>query len=199
MNKRCAKIHRKTGETDVSVSIGLDGTGISEISTGIGFFDHMLTLFSAHGQFDLHVKCDGDTEVDGHHSIEDIGITLGQAFHAALGDKRGITRYGSFYLPMDETLAFVALDISGRAFLVYDPGDFPMAPMIGSYDTELTEEFLRAFAVHAGITLHVKILYGTNSHHKVEAVFKALAHALRIAAEKDGRLGNAIPSTKGLL
>ena len=161
MSTRNADIHRKTGETDVHVSVGLDGTGVSEIDTGIGFFDHMLTLFASHGFFDLTVKCDGDIEVDGHHSVEDIGITLGQAFHDALGDKRGITRYGSFYLPMDETLAFVALDISGRPFLVYDPGDVPMAPMIGSYDTELTEEFLRAFAVHAGITLHVKILERT--------------------------------------
>ena len=199
MNRRYAEIHRTTGETDVTVSIELDGRGISEIDTGIGFFDHMLTLFSSHGQFDLNVKCDGDIEVDGHHSVEDIGITLGQAFHAAIGEKRGINRYGSFYLPMDETLVLTALDISGRPFLVYDPGDTPMAPMIGGYDTELTEEFLRAFAFHAGITLHVKILYGTNSHHKVEAVFKALAHALRIAVGKDERLGDAIPSTKGIL
>ena len=145
MSERCAEIHRKTGETDVFVSIDLDGAGKSEIDTGIGFFDHMLTLFSSHGQFDLRVKCDGDIEVDGHHSVEDIGITMGQAFHSALGEKRGITRYGSFYLPMDETLVFVSLDISGRPFLVYDPGDTPMTPMIGAYDTELTEEFLRAF------------------------------------------------------
>ena len=185
MSKRYAEIHRKTGETDVFISIDLDGAGKSEIDTGIGFFDHMLTLFSSHGQFDLRVKCDGDIEVDGHHSVEDVGITMGQAFYSALGEKRGITRYGSFYLPMDETLVLVSLDISGRPFLVYD--------------TELTEEFLRAFAFHAGITLHVKILYGTNSHHKVEAVFKALAHALRIATEKDERLGDAVPSTKGLL
>ena len=199
MNKRNAEIHRKTAETDVRIVVGLDGTGISEIDTGIGFFDHMLTLFASHGRFDLTVKCDGDIKVDGHHSVEDIGITLGQTFHRALGEKRGITRYGSFYLPMDETLVLVALDISGRPFLVYDSGDTPMTPMIGAYDTELTEEFLRAFAFHAGITLHVKILYGTNSHHKVEAVFKALAHALRIAVEKDGRLGDMIPSTKGVL
>lgn len=199
MSERNAEIYRKTAETDVHVAIGLDGTGISEIDTGIGFFDHMLTLFASHGRFDLTVKCDGDIEVDGHHSVEDIGITMGQAFHAALGEKRGITRYGSFYLPMDETLVLAALDISGRPFLVYDPWDTPMTPMIGGYDTELTEEFLRAFAFHAGITLHVKILYGTNSHHKVEAVFKALAHALRIAVEKDVRLGDMIPSTKGVL
>lgn len=199
MSTRNADIHRKTGETDVHVSVGLDGAGVSEIDTGIGFFDHMLTLFASHGLFDLTVKCDGDIEVDGHHSVEDIGIAMGQAFHAALGEKRGIARYGSFYLPMDETLVLAALDISGRPFLVYDPGDTPMTPMIGGYDTELTEEFLRAFAFHAGLTLHVKILYGRNSHHKVEAVFKAVAHALRIAAEKDARLGDMIPSTKGVL
>lgn len=199
MSIRNADIHRKTGETDVHVSVGLDGTGVSEIDTGIGFFDHMLTLFASHGLFDLTVKCDGDIEVDGHHSVEDIGIAMGQAFHAALGEKRGIARYGSFYLPMDETLVLATLDISGRPFLVYDPGETPMIPMIGGYDTELTEEFLRAFAFHAGLTLHVKILYGRNSHHKVEAVFKAVAHALRIAAEKDVRLGDMIPSTKGVL
>ena len=199
MSIRNADIHRKTGETDVHVSVGLDGTGVSEIDTGIGFFDHMLTLFASHGLFDLTVKCDGDIEVDGHHSVEDIGIAMGQAFHAALGEKRGIARYGSFYLPMDETLVLATLDISGRPFLVYDPGETPMIPMIGGYDTELTEEFLRAFAFHAGLTLHVKILYGRNSHHKVEAVFKAVAHALRIATEKDARLGDMIPSTKGVL
>lgn len=199
MSRRFAKVHRTTAETDVFVSIDLDGSGKSEIDTGIGFFDHMLTLFSSHGQFDMNVKCDGDIEVDGHHSVEDIGITMGQAFRAAIGEKRGISRYGSFYLPMDEALVLAALDISGRPFLVYDPGDAPMTPMIGGYDTELTEEFLRSLSFHAGITLHVKILYGTNSHHKVEAVFKAVAHALRIALEKDERLGDVIPSTKGVL
>ena len=189
-------VKRRTAETDVSVRIGLDGRGKGEIHSGIGFFDHMLHLFAAHGLFDLDVQCDGDLGVDGHHSVEDIGIALGEAVKEALGDKGGIARYGSFYLPMDETLAFVALDISGRPFLVYDGGE--MSPMIGDYDTELTEEFLRAFAFHAGITLHVRILYGTNSHHKVEAVFKALGHALRIAAEKDPRV-QGIPSTKGVL
>ena len=193
---RQAKIQRATNETNINISINLDGEGVSNINTGIGFFDHMLTLLASHGRFDLDVECDGDIEVDGHHSIEDIGIALGTAVKNALSDKRGINRYGTFYLPMDEALAFVSLDISGRPYLVYDGGE--MAPTIGNYDTELTEEFLRAFAFNAGITLHVKVLYGRNSHHKVEAIFKALGHALRIATEHDPRM-NDIPSTKGVL
>lgn len=193
---RKGSVSRRTAETDISVSLELDGTGKAEVHSGIGFFDHMLNLFAAHGLFDLTVQCNGDIEVDGHHSVEDIGIALGDALKEALGDKKGIARYGSFYLPMDESLALVALDISGRPFLVYDGGE--MAPMIGGYDTELTEEFLRAFAFHAGLTLHVKVLYGTNSHHKVEAIFKALGHALRIAAGKDDRV-QGVPSTKGVL
>lgn len=187
---------RRTGETDISIRFALDGEGKAKVHSGIGFFDHMLHLFTAHGLFDLDLQCNGDIHVDGHHSVEDIGIALGEALKDALGDKKGIARYGSFYLPMDESLAFVAVDISGRPFLVYDGGE--MAPMIGDYDTELTEEFLRAFAFHGGLTLHVKILYGKNSHHKVEAIFKALGHALRIAAEKDPRV-QGVPSTKGML
>ena len=193
---RKGHVERRTKETSVSAEISLDGTGKGEIRTGIGLFDHMMNLFAAHGLFDLKLQCDGDTEVDGHHSVEDIGIALGEAVKEALGDKKGIARYGSFYLPMDESLAFVALDISGRPFLVFDGGD--MSPMIGDYDTELTEEFLRAFAFHAGITLHARILYGKNSHHKVEAIFKALGHALRLAVEKDERV-QGVPSTKGVL
>ncbi len=193
---REAQVERKTAETSIRLSLELDGKGISNVDTGIGFFDHMLTLFAAHGLFDLTLDCDGDIEVDGHHSVEDIGIALGTAVRQALGDKAGIHRYGTFYLPMDEALAFVSLDISGRPFLVYDGGD--LSPMIGDYDTELTEEFLRAFAVHAGITLHVRVLYGRNSHHKIEGIFKALGHALRIAVEKDPRV-EGIPSTKGVL
>ena len=193
---REAKVERQTAETSIRLSLELDGKGVSNVDTGIGFFDHMLTLFAAHGLFDLTLDCDGDIEVDGHHSVEDIGIALGTAVRQALGDKAGIHRYGTFYLPMDEALAFVSLDISGRPFLVYDGGD--LAPMIGDYDTELTEEFLRAFAVHAGITLHVRVLYGRNSHHKIEGIFKALGHALRIAVEKDPRV-EGIPSTKGVL
>ena len=193
---RTAAVERKTAETAIKLVLNLDGNGKGVIDSGIGFFDHMLNLFAAHGLFDLKLECRGDIEVDGHHSVEDIGIALGDAFREAIGDKRGITRYGTFYLPMDEALAFVSLDISGRPFLVYEGGS--MAPMIGGYDTELTEEFLRAFAMHAGITLHVRILYGTNSHHKVEGIFKALGHALRIAVARDARV-TGVPSTKGVL
>ena len=179
---RIGKIERETKETKIFVEINLDGAGQTEISTGIGFFNHMLNLFAVHGNFDLKIICDGDLDVDGHHSVEDIGICLGLAIKNALGDKRGINRYGTFYLPMDESLAFVSLDISGRSFLVFDEN---FAPMIGNFDTELVEEFLRALAFNAGITLHAKILYGKNSHHKVEAIFKALGHALNIAVEKN--------------
>ena len=193
---RTAAVERKTAETSIKLVLNLDGSGKGIIDSGIGFFDHMLNLMTVHGLMDLTLACDGDLEVDGHHSVEDIGIAMGQAFRQAIGDNAGIRRYGTFYLPMDEALALVSLDISGRPFLVYDGGE--MAPMIGGFDTELTEEFLRAFAVNAGITLHVKVLYGTNSHHKVEAIFKAFGHALRIATEKDPRV-DGVPSTKGTL
>ena len=195
---RSYNIIRTTKETDIDLTIDLDGTGRTNIETGIGFFDHMLTLFAAHGRFDLVLKCKGDIEVDGHHSVEDIGIALGQAVANALGDKKGITRYGTFFLPMDETLVMVSLDISGRPFLVYDAGG-AMAPMIGKYDTELTEEFLRAFAYNAGITRHVKVMYGTKSHHKVEAIFKALGRALHAAVKINPETADEIPSTKGML
>lgn len=195
MNMRKAEKKRTTAETSVRVSVNLDGTGESKIETGVGFFDHMLALFAKHGGFDLVVKCKGDLAVDGHHSIEDIGIVIGKAVKEALGDKAGIARYGSFYIPMDEALAFVALDISGRPYLVYDGG--VMAPVVGGYDTELTGEFLRAFAFNAGITLHAKVLYGSNTHHKIEALFKALGHALAVAVRKDGSVG--VLSTKGVL
>ncbi len=195
---RTGKVIRETKETSIDLTISLDGRGVSDIDTGIGFFDHMLNLFAAHSRMDLVVGCNGDINVDGHHSVEDIGIALGEAVKQALGDKKGINRYGTFYLPMDETLVMVSLDISGRPFLLYDAGG-PMAPMIGGYDTELTEEFLRAFAFNAGITLHVKVMYGTNSHHKVEAIFKALGHALRTAVKIDPEAADEIPSTKGML
>ncbi len=195
MKMRKSEKKRTTAETSVCVSVNLDGAGESKIETGVGFFDHMLTLFAKHGGFDLVVKCKGDLAVDGHHSVEDIGIVLGEAVKEALGDKAGIARYGSFYIPMDEALAFVALDISGRPYLVYDGG--VMAPVVGGYDTELTGEFLRAFAFNAGITLHAKVLYGGNTHHKIEALFKALGHALAAAVRKDGSTG--VLSTKGVL
>lgn len=195
---RSGNVIRETRETKIDLTIDLDGSGRADVESGIGFFNHMLTLLAAHGRFDLVLNCAGDIEVDGHHSVEDIGIALGQAVHKALGDKKGITRYGTFFLPMDETLVMVSLDISGRPFLVYDAGG-AMAPMIGKYDTELTEEFLRAFAFNAGITLHVKVLYGTNSHHKVEAIFKALGRALHAAVKINPETADEIPSTKGML
>ena len=195
---RSGNVMRETKETKIDLTIDLDGSGRADVESGIGFFNHMLTLFAAHGRFDLVLNCDGDIEVDGHHSVEDIGIALGQAVQKALGDKKGITRYGTFFLPMDETLVMVSLDISGRPFLVYDAGG-AMAPMIGKYDTELTEEFLRAFAFNAGITLHVKVMYGTNSHHKVEAIFKALGRALHAAVKINPETAGEIPSTKGML
>lgn len=194
---RTGKVIRTTMETVVDVQLNIDGEGTADIDTGIGFFDHMLNLLASHGRFDLKVKADGDLEVDGHHTVEDVGIALGQAMMDAAGSKKGIARYGSFFLPMDETLALVSLDFSGRPLLVYDAGG-PMTPMIGDYDTELTEEFLRAFAVNAGLTIHVKLFYGTNSHHKVEAIFKGLGHALRIALTDDPRV-EGVMSTKGVL
>ncbi|WP_455781167.1 imidazoleglycerol-phosphate dehydratase HisB [Megamonas funiformis] len=195
--KRCGAIKRTTAETAIDINLNLDGTGKSNIKTKIGFFDHMLTLLSAHSLIDMEIFCDGDIEVDGHHSVEDCGIALGQAFKEAIGDKRGINRYGTFYVPMDEALALVSLDISGRPYLVCDMGE--LAPMIGDFDTELVEEFMRAFAFNAGITLHIKVMYGKNSHHKVEGVFKALGHALRQAVEFDQKALDKIPSTKGVL
>ena len=193
---RTSEKKRETKETSISLSINIDGKGEAKIDSGIGFFDHMLTLFSKHGGFDITLSCSGDTEVDFHHSAEDIGICLGKAFREALGDCRGIKRYGSVILPMDEALAFVAVDISGRPYLVYEGGE--MAPTVGDYDTELTEEFLRAFAFNAGLTLHTRVLYGNNTHHKIEALFKALGHALAIAVRKDGSVKGVL-STKGVL
>lgn len=193
---RQAKIARKTAETEIEAAICLDGEGKSQIDTGIGFFDHMLTLFSKHGLFDTEIRCVGDLRVDGHHTVEDVGIVLGRAVAGALGDKAGIKRYGACYTPMDETLGFVSLDISGRPYLVFDAGE--LAPMIGDFDSQLAEEFLRAFSAHAGITLHARILYGKNSHHKIEAIFKSLGRALGEAARKDPRI-LGVMSTKGAL
>lgn len=188
-------IERKTKETDISVQVKLDGKGVSEIGTGIGFFDHMLTALSKHSGISMDIKCKGDLYVDGHHTLEDTGIVLGQALAQALGDKSGIARYGSAYIPMDEALSFCSLDISNRPFLVF-MGEFTNQ-MIGDYDACLTEEFFRAFAFNAGITLHLNMLYGTNDHHKCEALFKAVAHALK-AAVKPLENGETL-STKGTL
>lgn len=190
---RIGEITRTTKETDIRVFLNLDG-GEVRVHSGIGFLDHMLTALGVHGGFGLTVECKGDLEVDGHHSAEDIGIVLGQAFAQAVGDKKGIARYGSFYIPMDEALAFCSLDISGRPFLVFD-AEFPQW-RCGEFDCCLTEEFFRAFAMHAGVTLHIKSLYGKNSHHIIEAIFKAVAHALKAAVkvEYEGTL-----STKGSL
>ncbi|MCI1956006.1 MAG: imidazoleglycerol-phosphate dehydratase HisB [Oscillospiraceae bacterium] len=184
---------RKTKETDISLELCLDGGGVS-ISTGIGFFDHMLNSFAVHGSFGLRLKTVGDLEVDCHHTVEDTGIVLGDAFADALGDRSGIARFGSFYAPMDEALAFAAVDVSGRPFLVFH-ADFPQE-RIGGYDSCMTEEFFRAFAFHAGITLHARVEYGENAHHQTEALFKAAAHAVRLAV---GETGNGVLSTKGSL
>lgn len=186
-------VERKTRETEVSVEVTIDGKGIADISTGIGFFDHMLTALSVHSGISMSIKCKGDLYVDGHHTVEDTGIVLGQALAQALGDKSGIVRYGSAYIPMDEALGFCSLDISNRPFLVFN-GEFTNQ-MIGEYDTCLTEEFFRAFAVNAGITLHVNMVYGKNDHHKCESVFKAVAHALKMAVKETGS-GETL-STKG--
>ena len=192
---RTAEIARKTAETDISLTLNLDGTGKSSVNTGCGFLDHMLTLFAAHGRFDLTVVCRGDTQVDDHHSVEDIGICLGQAFSMALGDKRGITRYGSFLLPMDEALILSAVDISGRSCLCFGL-EIP-TEKIGAFDTELVEEFFLAFTRCCPMGLHFKQLAGKNSHHIVEGAFKSVARALKAAVALDGT--NEIPSTKGVL
>ena len=192
---RTYEISRKTAETDITLSLNLDGTGKSTIDTGCGFLNHMLTLFAAHGKFDLNVKCNGDTDVDAHHSVEDIGIVLGQAFQAALGNKRGITRYGSFLLPMDEALILTAVDISGRSCLCYGL-EIP-TQKIGTFDTELVEEFFLAFTRNCPMSLHIRQLAGKNAHHIVEGAFKSVARSLKAAVALDGT--NDIPSTKGVL
>lgn len=192
---RVSEIQRNTAETKIQLSLNLDGTGKTNIDTGVGFLNHMLTLFAAHGKFDLTVICSGDTDVDDHHSVEDIGICLGQAFQAALGDKRGITRYGSFLLPMDEALILSAVDISGRSCLCYEL-NIP-TEKIGTFDTELVEEFFLGFVRSCPMSLHLRQLTGTNSHHIVEGAFKSVGRALKAAVALDG--SNEIPSTKGVL
>lgn len=194
---RTAEINRKTNETDIRLKIDLDGTGKSVIQSGVGFLDHMLTLFARHGRFDLTLNCDGDTYVDDHHSVEDIGIALGQAFNQALGDKRGIIRYGSFILPMDESLILTAVDISGRAHLNYDL-HIP-TQKVGTFDTELTEEFFLGFVRNANLTLHIKQLEGKNSHHIIEGAFKSFGRSMKQAVAVDVQFKDEIPSTKGVL
>lgn len=193
---RCAAINRKTAETQVAVNVNLDGEGKCDIATGIGFLDHMLTLLAKHGFMDLTVKAKGDLEVDSHHSVEDIGIVLGEALKEALGDKRGIHRYGNCFIPMDETLAQVCLDFSGRPFLVFD-AVIPKVTL-GNYDTEMTKEFFRALAMHCGLTLHIRVLYGSNVHHIIEAIFKAFARAMAEAVASDARV-KGVMSSKGVL
>ena len=194
---RKASITRTTAETDISVEINLDGTGIYDNQTGVGFFDHMLDQLSRHALIDMTVRCKGDLHIDDHHSVEDVGIALGQALTEAVGEKRGIFRYGSCLLPMDDALVRAALDISGRPYLVWNV-DFPTSK-IGTFDTELVREFFQALATHGGLTLHVDALHGLNSHHIAEAAFKSVARALRQALDVDPRQANSIPSTKGAL
>jgi len=196
MQTRKVELARKTAETDIYLKLDLDGTGVYDIKTGIGFFDHMLNLMTKHGMLDLELKANGDLEIDGHHTVEDIGICLGQALKETLGNKAGINRYGHALVPMDEALLLVALDLSGRGHLEIT-AELP-SPKVGDFETELVEEFLRALAVNGGITLHVKQMSGRNTHHIVEGIFKALGRALRIAVESDSR-AKGIPSTKGVL
>jgi imidazoleglycerol-phosphate dehydratase len=194
---RQAVLTRKTAETEITVEINLDGTGVYDNQTGVGFFDHMLDQLSRHALIDMKIRAKGDLHIDDHHTVEDVGITLGQALTQAMGDKRGIVRYGSCHLPMDDAQVRAALDLSGRPFLIWNV-DLP-TQKIGSFDTELVREFFQALSTHGGITLHVDQLHGFNSHHIAEAAFKAVARALRDALEQDPRKADAIPSTKGAL
>ncbi len=194
---RTASIDRKTNETDIKITLNLDGEGRSKIDTGCGFLDHMLTLFAKHGRFDLNVTCKGDTEVDYHHTAEDIGIVLGQCFKQALGDKKGIIRYGNMILPMDEALILSAVDISGRSFLKCS--FFGLTEKVGDFDTELVEEFFMAFVRNAELTLHIKQFDGKNTHHIIEGTFKSVARSLKDAVSIDPKFSNEIPSTKGVL
>ena len=194
---RTASVRRTTKETDIEVAVSLDGTGRSSVATGIGFLDHMLDLLARHSRIDIKVTAKGDLHIDHHHTTEDVGIALGQAVKQALGDLKGITRYASVHVPMDEALTLVAIDVSGRPFLVFK-AEF-VRDKVGSFDTELVNEWFQAFAVNAGVTLHVEALYGTNDHHIAEACFKGLARALRVALAIDPRAANEVPSTKGSL
>ena len=194
---RVADVTRNTAETKIRIRVNLDGNGTADLHTGIGFFDHMLDQIARHGLIDLNIHADGDLHIDGHHTVEDVGITLGQAFAKAVGDKKGIRRYGHAYVPLDEALSRVVVDFSGRPGLHMD---VPFkSGMIGAFDTQLTYEFFQGFVNHAGVTLHIDNLKGENAHHQAETVFKAFARALRMALERDARLGDVIPSTKGSL
>lgn len=196
-NDRVANVRRDTAETQIAVRINLDGNGTASLSTGIGFFDHMLDQLARHGLIDLDIQATGDLHIDGHHTVEDVGITLGQAFAQAVGDKKGIRRYGHAYVPLDEALSRVVIDFSGR------PGLHMRVPfksgMVGEFDTQLAFEFFQGFVNHAGVTLHIDNLHGENAHHQAETVFKAFARALRMALERDARMGDTVPSTKGSL
>lgn len=196
---RTGMAKRESFETKVSVTVNIEGKDEIEIETGIGFFDHMLTLFAAHGGFDLDVNCLGDLKVDGHHSVEDVGIVMGMAFRQALGDRKGINRYGTVILPMDESLTMVSLDISGRSYLHLETPE--LTERVGDFDTQLLEEFLRSFSSHLGLTLHVRVIYGRNTHHMIEGIFKALGRAMKEAVAIDPSLANknVVPSTKGIL
>ncbi|MGV3727411.1 imidazoleglycerol-phosphate dehydratase HisB [Hydrogenophaga sp.] len=197
VSDRVAHVQRNTSETQIGVRVNLDGTGQASLSTGIGFFDHMLDQIARHGLIDLDIQAKGDLHIDGHHTVEDVGITLGQAFAQAVGDKKGIRRYGHAYVPLDEALSRVVIDFSGR------PGLHMRVPfksgMVGGFDTQLAFEFFQGFVNHAGVTLHIDNLHGENAHHQAETVFKAFARALRMALERDSRMGDVIPSTKGSL
>ena len=194
---RSAEVSRKTAETAITAAVNLDGTGVAELHTGIGFFDHMLDQIARHGLIDLRVHCQGDLHIDGHHTVEDVGITLGQAVAKAVGDKKGLRRYGHAYVPLDEALSRVVIDFSGRPGLTLH---IPfISAMVGGFDVQLTQEFFQGFVNHAGITLHIDNLRGINAHHQIETVFKAFGRALRMALEIDPRAAHAIPSTKGSL
>jgi imidazoleglycerol-phosphate dehydratase len=193
---RNASVKRETAETKIGLHLDIDGDGKGSIDTGIGFFNHMLTLMAKHGLFDLDVTCDGDLEVDQHHSVEDVGIAFGKAFNEAIGNKEGITRYATITTPMDEALSTISLDISGRSFLVFHVEG--LKDQVGGFDTELVEEFFLAFARHAGVTLHIQLQYGKNTHHMIESIFKGFGRALDVASQKNSRI-KGIPSTKGTL
>ena len=195
--QRYGECSRKTGETDIMVSIDLDGMGNADVKTGIGFFDHMLNSFAKHGLFDLSVRCIGDLDVDSHHTVEDVGICLGAAIRQALGNKKGITRFSTFYVPMDEALVRAVMDISGRPYLKFTAAFTGQA--CGTFDVQLTEEFFRGLAMESGITMHIEVLYGQNDHHMIEGIFKAFARSLDAATRVDGRIADIIPSTKGVL